>query len=127
MDESTVITSLKEGTQYKFLGVLENLKQDDKLALKVASKVFLWEDVCDLVKPFVRFQSCNCLKSVRAPRHELPHVDAELAHHRAQENRQRSSQNHHRKRWKTSIEFNGDVISHQWERRKRDAVSGARV
>ena len=41
MDESTVITSLKEGTQYKFLGVLENLKQDDQLALKVASKVFL--------------------------------------------------------------------------------------
>ena len=41
MDESTVITSLKEGTQYKFLGVLENLKQDDKLALKVAAKVFL--------------------------------------------------------------------------------------
>ena len=40
MDESTVITSLKEGTQYKFLGVLENLKQDDKLALKVAAKVF---------------------------------------------------------------------------------------
>ena len=41
MDESTVIASLKEGTQYKFLGVLENLKQDDKLALKVAAKVFL--------------------------------------------------------------------------------------
>ena len=40
MDESTVITSLKEGTQYKFLGVLENLKQDDKLALKIAAKVF---------------------------------------------------------------------------------------
>ena len=112
IDESTVITSLKEGTQCKFLGVLENLKT---------------EDVCDLVKPFVRFQSCNCLKSVRAPRHELPHVDAELAYHRAHENRQRSSQNHHRKWWKTLIEFNGHVISHQRERRKRDAVSGERV
>ena len=43
MDESTVITSLKEGTQYKFLGVLENLEQDVKLALKVAAKVSLWK------------------------------------------------------------------------------------
>ena len=41
MDESTVLTSLKEGTQNKFLGVLENLKEDDKLALEVAAKVFL--------------------------------------------------------------------------------------
>ena len=29
--------------------------------------------------------------------------------------------------WKTSIEFNGDGIYHQRERRKRDAGSGARV
>ena len=41
MDELTVITSVKEGTHYRFLGVWENLKKDDKLALKVAAEVFL--------------------------------------------------------------------------------------
>ena len=86
MDESTVIASLKEGTQYKFLGVLENLKQDDKLALKVAAKVFLRRMSVIWSSPLSDFNRVICLKSVRAPRHELPHVNAELAYHRTQEN-----------------------------------------
>ena len=38
LDDGAVLTNLKEGTYYKFLGTLENLKQDDKLALYVAAK-----------------------------------------------------------------------------------------
>ena len=33
LDESAVIARLKDGEQYKFLGVQENLKQEDKLVL----------------------------------------------------------------------------------------------
>ena len=40
--ESEVITSLKEGTHYKLLGVMENVKQEDNLqVLKCAAKVYL--------------------------------------------------------------------------------------
>ena len=41
LDDGAVLTNLKEGTYYKFLGTLENLKQDDKLALNVAAKEYL--------------------------------------------------------------------------------------
>jgi len=37
LNEEEVIKNLKEGTQYKFLGVLETIKQDDKLSLECAS------------------------------------------------------------------------------------------
>ena len=40
-DESSVIQCLKEGKQYKFLGVLETSKQEDQLAFKVASEEYL--------------------------------------------------------------------------------------
>ena len=39
--ESQIIESLKEGENYKFLGVLENSKQEDTLVLWGASKLFL--------------------------------------------------------------------------------------
>ena len=39
--ESEVITSLKEGTSYKFLGVTENVKQEDSQVLKCAAKIYL--------------------------------------------------------------------------------------
>ena len=35
-----VIESLKEGTHYKFLGVLENIRQEDNLTLDSAAKVY---------------------------------------------------------------------------------------
>ena len=41
LDHSTEIASLDQGERYKFLGVLENLKQDDKLALQQAAKIYL--------------------------------------------------------------------------------------
>ena len=41
LDHLTEIASLNEGERYKFLGVLENLKQDDKLALQQAAKIYL--------------------------------------------------------------------------------------
>ena len=39
--ESSVIQCLKEGKQYKFLGVLETSRQEDQLAFKVASEEYL--------------------------------------------------------------------------------------
>ena len=41
LDHSTEIASLIEGARYKFLGVLENLKQDDKLALQHVARTYL--------------------------------------------------------------------------------------
>ena len=41
LDESAVIARLKDGEQYKFLGVQENLKQEDNLVLNCAAEVYL--------------------------------------------------------------------------------------
>ena len=41
LEELAMIVKLKDGGQYKFLGVQENLKQEDKLVLKCAVKVYL--------------------------------------------------------------------------------------
>ena len=37
MDETTTITALGEGKHYKFLGVVENVRQDERLALACAA------------------------------------------------------------------------------------------
>lgn len=39
--ESKVIDSLKDGSNYKSLGVLENIRQEENLVLKNAEKVYL--------------------------------------------------------------------------------------
>ena len=41
LDELAVIARLKDGEQYKFLGVQENLKQEDKLVLNRAAEIYL--------------------------------------------------------------------------------------
>ena len=41
LDESAVIARLKDGEQYKFLGVQENLKQENKLDLNCAAEICL--------------------------------------------------------------------------------------
>ena len=41
MDETTTITALGEAKHYKFLGVLENVRQDERLALECAAKEYL--------------------------------------------------------------------------------------
>ena len=41
IDESSVIKCLKEGSQYKFLGVVEYTREEDQLAFRVASEVYL--------------------------------------------------------------------------------------
>ena len=40
MDETTTITALGEGKHYKFLGVLENVRQDERLALACTAKEY---------------------------------------------------------------------------------------
>ena len=39
--EKELVKSLKGDSQYKFLGVLENIRQEDKLALENAARVYL--------------------------------------------------------------------------------------
>ena len=39
MDETTTITALGEGKHYRFLGVLENVRQDEQLALACVASV----------------------------------------------------------------------------------------
>ena len=41
LDESSLIASLNDGEEYKFLGVLESLMQEEQLALDIASKSYL--------------------------------------------------------------------------------------
>ena len=52
--ESSVIARLKNGEQYKFLGVQESQKQEDKLVLNCAAEVLPEESIHDLVKSLVR-------------------------------------------------------------------------
>ncbi|XP_068697706.1 uncharacterized protein [Montipora foliosa] len=41
LDQTSVVQSIKEGSSHKFLGVCETVKQDEKLALVSAAKVYL--------------------------------------------------------------------------------------
>ena len=41
VDESIYISNLEEGDQYKFLGVLESVRQDERMALDCAAEEFL--------------------------------------------------------------------------------------
>ena len=41
LDETARILSLEDGKQYKFLGVLESVMQEDKLVLECAAKEYL--------------------------------------------------------------------------------------
>ena len=41
LDEAARIPSLEDGKQYKFLGVLESVMQEDKLVLECAAKEYL--------------------------------------------------------------------------------------
>ena len=41
LDQTSVVQSIKEGSSYKFLGVREIVKQDERFALVSAAKVYL--------------------------------------------------------------------------------------
>ena len=41
IDNAKAISSLEEGGSYKFLGALENVKQEDRIVLQNAAKVYL--------------------------------------------------------------------------------------
>ena len=43
VDESICISNLEEGDQYKFLGVLESLRQEERMSLDCAAREFLRE------------------------------------------------------------------------------------
>ena len=69
LDEAARIPSLDDGKQYKFLGVLESVMQEDKLVLGCAAKEYLLQiidirDVYYLDKSPVGPQSCDRVKPV---------------------------------------------------------------
>ena len=41
VDESICISNLEEGKQYKFLGVLESVRQEERMSLDCAAREFL--------------------------------------------------------------------------------------
>ena len=60
MDETTTITALGEGKHYKFLGVLENVRQDERLALACAAKEYLRRISIIWSTPL---SDCNCVQA----------------------------------------------------------------
>ena len=50
-DGNVKIPRLKDGQQYKFLGVLEILRQEERIVLRCAAREYLRKLVCDLVEP----------------------------------------------------------------------------
>ena len=44
--EEEFVDCLKQGSHYKFLGIMENIKQDDTLVLEIASKAYI-KDGCN--------------------------------------------------------------------------------
>ena len=67
MDETTTITALGEGKHHKFLGVLENVRQDERLALACAAKEYLRRISIIWSSPL---SDCNCVQA--ANQYSLP-------------------------------------------------------
>ena len=70
LDEKARMPSLEDGKEYKFLGVLESVTQEDKLVLECTAKEYLRR----MDKSFVRLQSCDRFKPVCLAGAWLPHV-----------------------------------------------------
>ena len=64
VDESTVLKNLKENEQYKFLGILETVKQEDNLALEQRGEYIPTTNVGDLVPSAIGLQLCHCIKPI---------------------------------------------------------------
>ena len=64
---STEIASLNEGERYKFLGVLENLKQDDKLGLQQAAKIYLQKISVIWCSPLFYWNKVNASNQFELP------------------------------------------------------------
>ena len=67
LDHSTELASLNEGERYKFLGVLENLKQDDKLALQQAAQIHLQKIIVIWSSPLSDWNKVNASNQFALP------------------------------------------------------------
>ena len=61
--EQELVKSLKEDSQYKFRGVLENIRQEDNLTLENAARVSS-ENVCDTVESTIGLLQGSCKQPV---------------------------------------------------------------
>ena len=66
LEESFVVQSLKQQSHYKFLGVLENIKQEDLLALECASKEYL-KRLCVILSSPLSLMSTKSLHRTSMP------------------------------------------------------------
>ena len=59
------VNSLDQNNTYKFLGVFENTRQEDKQVLEAAAKTYLQKAVSHLVQPIVRSCKGSSVQSLR--------------------------------------------------------------
>ena len=94
LEESAVIE--KDGEQYKFLGLQENLKQEDKLVLNCAAEVYLKRVSVIWSSPLSDHKQDHGHKPVCSAGTGLSNENSELAHCRFATARQR----HERSWWR---------------------------
>ena len=116
-----VIESLKEGTHYKFQGVLENIRQEDNLTLDRAAKVYQQR------LSVVRLQQGPCNKRIRSRGTHIPNVDAGLADRRITKIGQSFKESYDREWGQASFGLNKIDISPQMYWRKRPKVDRAGI
>ena len=75
LDESFVIQSFKQQSHYKFLGVLENIKQEDRQRVPETA-------LCDMVQPTIRCQQSQCIEPVCPPGVKVLDANTALADER---------------------------------------------
>ena len=77
-DESSLIASLNDGEEYKFLGVLESLMQEEQLALDIASKSYLQRLAIIWSSPLSDYNS-HSIKSICLSCDGISDVDFKVA------------------------------------------------
>ena len=89
---SARVPELEEGKQYKFLGVLESVMQEDRLSLECAAKESLSRMSVIRTSP-LSDHNRDSINSGRATSVELLNVDTPLVFDGTEKNRQGDSQN----------------------------------
>jgi len=91
LDEAARIPSLEDGNQYKFLGVLQSVMQEDKLVLECAAKEYLRRMSIIWTSPLLDPISVIASNQFALPVLGLPYVDATVADNGSAADRRGSS------------------------------------
>ena len=110
--ESAVIARLKDGEQYKFLGVQENLKQEDKLVLTCAAEVYP-KRVSVIWSSPLSDHNRTTAQPVCSAGTGLSNENSEMAHCRFTTARQRDTKDHGGEWRKAPIGVKGVIVPSQ--------------